>query len=142
MIGAIHSQWVVDNRVRFISAVGQIDLEMAKAQDAEALRIYDAAPQPIHMIIDVRYTKAVPAISECLKLASLWHKNLDMVVTVGAMSQPSLRLLFTALVRLARLKYQDVATLDEAQQFLITCDPSLPSLETWRLGASRACSGQ
>lgn len=131
MSGSIESHWFVEKRVRLLTAIGQLDLQTVKVYDEESRLIYDAAIQPVHVIIDVRQLKGVPPMSDLLKMATLWHRRIGMVVTVQAMRQPLMRMIFTTIVSIGRLKYHDMDTVEQARRSIASCDPSLPPLETW-----------
>jgi hypothetical protein len=131
MAGSIETHWFVENRVRLLTAFGHLELETVKIFDEATRRFYDAATQPVHVILDVRQLKTVPPISELLKMSTLWHKRQDFVATVGAMRQPLMRLLFTTLLHVGRLNYRDVDTVAEAKRLIIGYEPTLPPLETW-----------
>ena len=51
--------------------------------------------------------------------------------TVQAMRQPLMRLIFKTIVSIGRLNYRDVDTVEQAQQYIASRDPSLPPVETW-----------
>ena len=131
MAGSNEIHWFVEKRVRLLHTWGHLDLPAVKVYDEESRLMFDAATQPVHAIIDVRQLKGVPPLSECLKMATLWHQRIGMVVTVQAMRQPLMRLIFTTIVSIGRLKYRDMDTVEQAQQYIASRDPSLPSVESW-----------
>ena len=131
MAGSIETHWFVENRVRLLNASGYLDLATVKVYDEESRLLYDSVTQPVHVIIDVRPLKAVPPLSELLKMATLWHKRIGVVVTVQAMRRPLMRLVFTTIVAIGRLTYRDVDTLEQAQQYIASRDRTLPPRDTW-----------
>ena len=131
MAGPIETHWFVENRVRLLTAIGHLDLPTVKAFDQATRLIYDASRDPVHIILDVRQLKTVPPISELLKTSTMWHKRQDFIVTVGAMRQPMMRLLFTTLLHIGHWNYRDVDTVEEAKSLIKAYDPSLPPLESW-----------
>lgn len=131
MAGSIEIHWFVDKRVRLLTAIGHLELPTVKVFDETTRLMYDAATQPVHVILDVRHLRTVPPISELLKMSTLWHKRQDFVATVGAMRQPMMRLLFTTLLHVGRLNYRDVDTVEEAKRLVMAYEPTLPPLEAW-----------
>jgi hypothetical protein len=131
MAGSIETHWFVENRVRLLTAFGHLELETVKIFDEATRIMYDASTERVHIILDVRELKTVPRISELLKTSTMWHKRQDFIVTVGAMRQPMMRLLFTTLLHIGRWNYQDVDTVAEAKRLIIGYEPTLPPLETW-----------
>jgi hypothetical protein len=132
MAGSIESHWFVEKRVRLLTAIGHLDMPTVKVYDEESRLFYDALTLPVHVIIDVRQLKSVPPLSELLKMATLWHKRVGMVVTVQAMRQPLMRLIFTTIVSIGHLKYRDVNTIAQAMETVAGRDASLPPLDTWK----------
>jgi len=131
MAGSIESHWYVEKRVRLLTAIGHLDLPTVKVYDEESRLLYDSVTQPVHVIIDVRQLKAVPPLSELLKMATLWHKRIGMVVSVQAMQRPLIRLIFTTIVSIGRLNYRDMSTIEQARLYIASCDASLPPIDTW-----------
>ena len=131
MAGSIETHWFVEKRVRLLTAIGHLDLPTVKVFDEETRLIYEATTGYIHIILDVRQLKTIPPLSELLKMATLWHKRQDMIVTVQGMRRPLMRLLFTTIVSIGHLKYRDMDTVEQAKQFIAAYDPALPPLDTW-----------
>lgn len=131
MAGSIETHWFVEHRVRLLTAFGHLDLPTVKTFDESTRIMYDGLTERVHVVLDVRSLKTVPPFSELLKTSTLWHKRQDFIVTVGAMRQPMMRLLFTTLLSIARWNYQDVDTVEEARHLIIAYEPTLPPLDAW-----------
>lgn len=131
MAGSIESHWLVEKRVRLLTAIGHLDMKTVKIYDDDSRLLYDSLTAPVHVIIDVRQLRSVPPLSELHKMATLWHKRIGMVVTVQAMRQPLMRMIFTTIVAIGRLTYRDVDTLEQARAYIVSRDVSLPALDLW-----------
>lgn len=131
MPGVLRMSWLVEGRVRLLVASGEITLPMLKRYDAEVRPLYENGTYGRYFIADVSQMVAFPSIRECLQIPALWHTHLDELILVGAQRFP-LRFLFSALMGLARISYQDAATMAEAKAYLLSVDSTLPPLDEWK----------
>jgi hypothetical protein len=130
MLGMLKITWLVEGRVWLMEAKGQITYPILKAYDDEALERYKNGCYGRYFIADVRQLRGFPTIRQCLQLTSLWHLHLHVFVIIGAQRHP-LRVLFLALMHLVRIHYKEVASLADAQAYVMSLDSTLPPLEEW-----------
>lgn len=113
-------------------------LSMTRSYDQICSAILESSNASlVHFITDMRAVKNFPPISSISAMHFLRHQRMGYYITLGAMDNPVLRFIATTVGSIARLRYKDVATLNDAYSLLLSKDPTLPPLETWGLPPER-----
>jgi hypothetical protein len=118
--------WLVSGRVRLAIFEGNLALSDMLAADERVLSALEAADRPLYLILDMRQLKSFPSLNDSLKMRHIFHKNVGWYLTIGATGNPVARIFLSILMGLARIKYKDVRSLDEAWRFLHSIDAELP----------------
>lgn len=113
-------------------------LEMTRGYDVQCAALLEASDAPlVHFITDMRAVKSFPPMSSISGMHFLRHQRMGYYITLGALDNPMLRFIATMVGGIARLRYSDVTTFQDAYNLLLSKDPALPPLETWALPSER-----
>jgi hypothetical protein len=107
--------------------------------DAEIIPILETSPHAlVHIITDLRDTNGTPPLREIRKIKYGSHPHMGYSVTIGALRNPTMRVMLKLANAVFRTRYYDAVSLDEACAFLITKDANLPPLSAWTLPETTA----
>ena len=131
-------RWVtlVPGRVHIIYGIEKVNtgsiIQSTKDYDQECVAFLNASDGlPVHLIDDLRGVRNVPPVMSIYNMQFWRHQRLGCYVTLGVLYHPVLRFVATRVSGLVRMRYKDAVRLNEAYQFLIAKDPTLPALDTW-----------
>jgi hypothetical protein len=133
-------RWItlVPGRVHIIHGIERVNtgniIQATKDYDQECLAFLNASDghgQPVHLIDDLRGVRNVPPVTTIYNMQFWRHPSLGCYVTLGVIAHPVLRFVATRVSGLVRLRYTDAVKLNDAYQFLLEKDPTLPAIDTW-----------
>jgi hypothetical protein len=123
---AVEISWLVENRIALIVWEGVVTLDDAETATQASIRLIREGTAPVHVINDTSVVKKFPSLLELRRVgARETHANAGWAIMV--VTHPVLRFLVSILLQLAGTKYRLVATRQEAVDFLMSRDSSLPS---------------
>ena len=126
-------QWLVEGKVMLLIMQGEVQMEDLVEYDREMTAILDGMTDPIFFVSDLSRLNKFPSIGDSLKLKSLRHPKLGTAVVIGAFKNGILKFFMRVITSTFRVGYKDAATLEEAQQHILSIDPTLPAPETWNM---------
>lgn len=116
-------------------------MQMTRSYDQVCTAILESSTASlVHFITDMRAVKSFPPISSISAMHFMRHPRMGYYITLGAMENPVLRFIAKTVGGIARLRYSDVTTLNDAYSLLLSKDPTLPPLETWSLPPERGAA--
>jgi hypothetical protein len=133
MLLSYDEHWLVENRVRLAVFTGSLSREDMMAADNRVLSALEASDHKIHLVLDVRHLQSSPSLNDCLRMRHIFHTNVGWYLTIGATKNAVARMFVSMLMALARVKYKDTRSLEEAYLFLRTVDPTLPEAISYSL---------
>ena len=118
--------WLIPNKVAYARVYGRHTIEDMERSNADFKILLDAAGGPAHLIMDMRAAENLPIQikrgQESLKVAK--HPNLGWVVSVGSTNE-IVKYVGIMLVKIFRLRFQRLNSMQEVIDFLHSLDPNL-----------------
>lgn len=126
-------EWVLESRVIYLRLEGRITGDELIRYDDEMVSRLDhvGADLPVHFIEDVKGLTNAPPLTAALKLKMLRDPRLGWSISIGAVRNPVLRLIYQSLMVTMGIRWRDVASLQQALEYLHRVDDSLPDLAGW-----------
>ncbi len=118
--------WLIPNKVAYARVYGRHTIEDMERSNADFKILLDAAGGPAHLIMDMRAAENLPIQikrgQESLEVAK--HPNLGWVVSVGSTNE-IVKYVGIMLVKIFRLRFQRLNSMQEVIDFLHSLDPSI-----------------
>jgi hypothetical protein len=125
----IYTNWLIVNRIIYSHFEGEISHDDVVQFDQAMLTMLENAEQLVHSIGDLRQiTKSAP-LKDTLSMKSMRHPNAGWGITIGAFENPLIRMLAAMTMAIAKARYREVSSLEEALSVLKQKDPTLPDLD-------------
>jgi hypothetical protein len=120
------ASWLIEKRVALVSFSGVVTVEDAAAATQASIRLISEGTAPVHMINDTTDVEKFPPLLELREVgARESHPNTGWTVMV--VTHPVLRFIVSILLQLARTKYRLAGTRQEAIDFIVSRDSTLPA---------------
>jgi hypothetical protein len=129
----ISIEWVLEQRVLFVRVEGHIIGEELIRLDDDVLTHMDqaGATGPVHFVEDVRGMTNAPPLLVSLNLKLIRDPRLGWSISIGAVQNPWIRLVYQSLVVATGIHWRDASSLEQALEYLNRIDPTLPDLTGW-----------
>ncbi|MBN8634701.1 MAG: hypothetical protein J0M07_05210 [Anaerolineae bacterium] len=118
--------WLIPNKVAYARVWGRHTLDDMEQSNADFRVLLDQAGQNVHLIMDMRAAENLPIQikrgQESLEVAK--HENLGWVVSIGS-SNEIVKYVGIMIVKIFRLRFQRLNSMQEVIDFLHSLDPSL-----------------
>jgi hypothetical protein len=137
----IETRWYLEDRVAYARLSGVVTDADLQAMDAWMIQCMETSPAMlVHHIIDAKDITQPTSARQAMQLKAPRHAKMGWGITIGINLNPMLRFLTALIVSVARIRYRDVNTFDEALAQLQTFDPNLPDLAQIKDGFIRSKS--
>lgn len=129
------TRWLIANRVVYQRFYGDVTIEEFADSVAEIRQFIDSGTPLVHAIGDLTGVQKYPSLIQMSKVAQANPAMANIGWTVLLVTNPLLRFFGTVLAQFTVERIRTVATFQEAMQFLLTRDQTIPADEVARLEA-------
>lgn len=129
------TRWLIANRVVYQRFYGDVTIEEFADSVAEIRQFIDSGMPLVHAIGDLTGVQKYPSLIQMSKVAQANPAMANIGWTVLLVTNPLLRFFGTVLAQFTVERIRTVATFQEAMQFLLTRDQTIPADEVARLEA-------
>ena len=117
--------WLIPQRVLYLSLEGYADHSIFSAVNDEAIHFIAQGTAPIHVIADIQDLETIViSIRQIVRITGIRHQKIGHVIVVGAKGFTRFTTLAVRLITRARINM--VNTLGEAYLLLWALDETLP----------------